>query len=259
MLSSAEAARRRSNAATPKLRIDNAGHVIQNELLSSLSEGEFTVLRPHLEWERLPSHRVLHESGEEIESAFFLNEGITSLIVSTHDGRSVEVGVVAREGFVGTPLAAGLRRSPYRAIMQISGNGFRIKSGVLDDLLLVSPTLRSELLRYALVQGFQVAQIAVCNRLHEIDQRLARWLLMCRDRVDSPQLPLTHEFLAQLLGTGRPSVSLSLAAFEQLGLIENVRGGITVLDIQQLKNAACECYQAIQEFNGELGLETVGA
>ena len=100
----------------PQVRFDNAGHVIQNDLLSNLSAGEFTVLRPHLEWVRLPIHSILHQSGEDIESGFFLNEGITSLVVFTNDGRSVEVGIVGREGFVGTPLAAGLRHSPFDAV-----------------------------------------------------------------------------------------------------------------------------------------------
>lgn len=240
-----------------RVRFHHSGRVIQNEILSNLSDDEFAVLEPHLKWVHLPSHSVLHHSGEEIESGFFLNDGITSLVVFTHDGRSVEVGIVGREGFVGTPLSAGLRRSPYRAIMQIPGSGFRVKSGILDDLLSVSPTLRSELGRYALRQGFQVAQIAACNRLHGIEQRLARWLLMCRDRADSAQLPLTHEFLAQMLGAGRPSVSLSLGALEHSGLIENVRGAVKILDIQQLKNAACECYHAMQQFNGELDSEAI--
>ena len=105
------------------------------------------------------------------------------------------------------------------------------------------------------MQGMQVAQLAACNRLHDIDQRLARWLLMCQDRVDSVLLPLTHEFLAQMLGTGRPSVSLAAAALESSGLIENMRGTVKVLNRKNLEQAACECYGVIQHFNGGLGLK----
>jgi CRP-like cAMP-binding protein len=105
------------------------------------------------------------------------------------------------------------------------------------------------------MQGMQVAQLAACNRLHDIDQRLARWLLMCQDRVDSELLPLTHEFLAQMLGTGRPSVTLAAGALESSGLIENMRGTVKVLNRKSLEQAACECYGVIQHFNGGLGLK----
>src|ERR1700688_4246440 len=105
------------------------------------------------------------------------------------------------------------------------------------------------------MHGMQVAQLAACNRLHEVDQRLVRWLLMCQDRVDSELLPLTHEFLAQMLGTGRPSVSLAAADLENAGLIENMRGTIRVLNRKSLEEAACECYGVIQHFNGGVGLK----
>jgi CRP-like cAMP-binding protein len=105
------------------------------------------------------------------------------------------------------------------------------------------------------MHGMQVAQLAACNRLHEVDQRLVRWLLMCQDRVDFQSLPLTHDFLAQMLGTGRPSVSLAAADLENAGLIENQRGTVKVLNRKSLEDAACECYGVIQHFNGGLGLK----
>jgi CRP-like cAMP-binding protein len=111
-----------------------------------------------------------------------------------------------------------------------------------------------ELRRYALMHGMRVAQLAACNRLHDIDQRLGRWLLMCQDRVDSPLLNLTHEFLAQMLGTGRPSVSLAAGILERRGLIENLRGTVKILNRKALEEATCECYGVIQHFNGGLGL-----
>ena len=106
--------------------------------------------------------------------------------------------------------------------------------------------------RYVLVQGLQIAQIAACNRLHEIEQRLARWLLMCQDRVASESLPITHEFLAQMLGTGRPSVSLAAGILQKAGFIENLRGTVKILNRKQLESAACECYKIIQQFNRTL-------
>lgn len=177
---------------------------------------------------------------------------MSSLVVLTSDGRSVEIAIVGHEGLVGTPLAVGLHRGPYRSIMQIPGNGFRIKSEFLEEVLLQTPQFRLLLNRYVLTQGLQIAQIAACNRLHEIEQRLARWLLMCQDRVESDALPITHEFLAQMLGTGRPSVSLAAGILQKNGIIENSRGAVKILDRAQLESSACECYRAIQQFNRSL-------
>ena len=193
----------------PGARTDMAGKAIRNVILLSLPDEEYNLLRPHLEPAELPQYQILHEPAEKIDFAYFLNDGMTSLVALSSDGRSVEVGIVGREGMVGMSLTVGLQRGTFRAIMQMSGTGLRIRSEVLEGILLCAPTLRLELSRYALMHGMQVAQLAACNRLHEIDQRLGRWLLMCQDRVDSPVLTLTHEFLAQMLGTGRPSVSLA--------------------------------------------------
>jgi CRP-like cAMP-binding protein len=156
---------------------------------------------------------------------------------------------------VGMSLTVGLRREMFRAIMQMSGSGVRVPREIFQSALVKSPVLRSELSRFALVQGMQVAQLAACNRLHETEQRLVRWLLMCQDRVDSKLLPLTHEFLAQMLGTGRPSVSLAAGVLENAGLIENSRGSVKILNRKSLEALACECYGVIQHFNGGLGLK----
>jgi CRP-like cAMP-binding protein len=237
------------------MRTDVSGRQVKNVILLSLPDDEYSPLRAHLEFVDLPHHTIMHEPGEKIEYAYFLNEGMTSLVVLVSDGRSVEVGIVGREGVVGTPLAVGLQRGPYRAIMQIPGTGVRVKAGVLQDILLAAPTLQMALSRYALMQGLQVAQIAACNRLHEIEQRLARWLLMCQDRVDSQLLHLTQDFMAQMLGTGRPTVSLAAGILQRAGLIQNSRGTVKILNRKSLEGAACECYRVIQHFNGGLGLK----
>src|SRR5580693_2321144 len=238
----------------PGARSDAAGKAVNNVILLSLPDEEYSLLRPHLEPADLPQYEILHEPGEKIDFTYFLNDGMASLVALSRDGRSVEVGIVGVEGMVGMPLTVGLRRGTFRAIMQMSGSGVRIRSDVFQEILLCASTLQSELSRFALMHGMQVAQLAACNRLHEIEQRLARWLLMCQDRVDSPVLPLTHEFLAQMLGTGRPSVSLAAGALENAGLIENMRGTVKVLNRKGLERAACECYGVIQNFNGGLGL-----
>ena len=230
-------------------RTDITGTPVKNSVLLSIPEKEFNLFRPHLEPVHLPTHRILHETGERIQFAYFLNDGIASLVVLTRDGRSVEIAIVGREGVVGTPLAVGLHRGPYRAIMQLPGNGLRIKSAVLEESLQECPQMRLILNRYVLLQGLQVAQIAACNRLHEIEQRLARWLLMCQDRVDAELLPVTHDFLAQMLGTGRPSVSLAAGILQRAGMIENMRGTVKILDRKNLEDAACECYRAMLHFS----------
>ena len=239
----------------PGARTDAAGKAVNNVILLSLPDEEYNLLRPHLEPAELPQYDILHEPGEKIDFGYFLNEGMTSIVALSVDGRSVEVGIVGKEGMVGMSLTVGLLRGTFRAIMQMSGSGVRIRSEVLQELLLCTSTLRSELSRFALVHGMQVAQLAACNRLHEIEQRLARWLLMCQDRVDSQLLPLTHEFLAQMLGTGRPSVTLAAGVLETAGLIENMRGTVKIFNRKGLEDAACECYGVIQHFNGGLGLK----
>ena len=152
-------------------------------------------------------------------------------------------------------LTAGLHREIFRTIMQMSGTGMRMRSEVFQDILLSAPSLRSKLGHFGLMHGMQVAQLAACNRLHGIEQGLARWLLMCQDRFDSQLLSLTHDFLAQMLGTGRPSVSLAAGMLENAGLIENSRGTVKILNRKSLEAVACECYGVIQHFNGGLGLK----
>ena len=133
---------------------------------------------------------------------------------------------------------------------EATGNGFRIKAEVLEVTLSATPNLRLRLNQYAHAQGMQVAQLAACNRLHEIDQRLARWLLMCQDRISSDLLPMTHEFFAEMLGTGRPSVSLAAAVLQRAGFIQYARGTVKIIDRKGLEAAACECYAVIQKLDG---------
>ncbi len=135
------------------MRTDITGKPIKNVILLSLPDREFNLLRPYLEYVDLPHHRILHEAGDRIEFAHFLNQGLASLVVTTSDGRSVEVALVGKEGMVGTPLAVGLDRGPYRAIMQISGDGLRVKSDVLTETLVSASELRVILSRYVLMQG----------------------------------------------------------------------------------------------------------
>jgi CRP-like cAMP-binding protein len=171
------------------------------------------------------------------------------------DGKTAEAGIVGNEGFTGTPASVGLSMSPLRAVVQITGDGFRVEVGALQNTLESAPRLQWMLSRYAVVLSMQVAQTAACNRLHDIEQRLARWLLMTRDRVDSGSLPITHDFLATMLGTDRPTVSLAAGVLQRKELIEYTRGAVKIVNRKKLEESACECYGVIQQYDGELGLK----
>ena len=224
-----------------------------NTILLSLPDPEFDSIRPHLQFVALPHHLSLQEPNRKLEFAYFLNKGMISLVFTTHSGESVEVGVVGNEGFTPIPIAAGIRRSPHRGVVQVAGQGFKVSVSALETVLQSSPRFQKLLYRYAAVHGIQVAQTAGCNRLHNLEQRLARWLLLIQDRVESGLLRITHDFLATMLGTDRPSVSLAAGALQRRQIIEYTHGAVKILNRKRLESSACECYGITQQFNSELG------
>lgn len=236
-------------------RTNAAGKPVSNKILLSISDSDYALLRPHLEHVSLPNHLVLHEAGGKLEYAYFPNRGLISLVVVMKDGKTAEAGIVGNEGFTGTAAAAMLSRDPLRAVVQITGDGFRIRVGALQSTLASAPHLQLMLSRYAVIRGMQVAQTAACNRLHDIGQRLARWLLMTQDRVDSGSLLITHDFLATMLGTDRPTVSLAAGVLQKKKLIEYTRGAVKIVNRNKLEDSACECYGVIRQYDGELGLK----
>jgi CRP-like cAMP-binding protein len=238
-------------------RTNAAGKAVSNVILLSISDSDYRSLRSHLEYVTLPNHLVLHEAGGNLTFAYFPNRGLISLVVVMKNGKTAEAGIVGNEGFTGTLAAVGLTRSPLQAVVQITGDGFRIEVGALQRILESSPHLQLMLNRYAAIRGMQIAQTAACNRLHDIQQRLARWLLMTQDRVDSGSLPITHDFLATMLGTDRPTVSLAAGVLQRKGLIEYTRGAVKIVNRRKLEGSACECYGVIQQYDSELGLKKV--
>ena len=230
------------------------GKHVSNKVLLATPDNEYQLMRPDLTYVDLPNHFSLHEPTQSIESVYFPNRGMVSQVVVTKDGRTVEVGVVGNEGYVGAGLAVGLSRSSVREIVQISGDGFRMMGNALERILRSAPQLRMILSRHAGLQGMQVAQTAACNRLHDIQQRLARWLLMTQDRVNLGVLPITHDFIATMMGTDRSTVSLAAAILQKKGIIEYVRGAVKVVNRRKLQNSSCECYAVIQQFEDDLGL-----
>ncbi len=194
---------------TPRKKTDKAvdGQTIHNAILKAMPLEKWAALLPRLEFVSLSLHDLLHEARGEMAYGYFINSGMASILTVMEDGTSVEVGLIGREGFVGTAMVVGLRTASTRAVTQAAGDAFRIKSKDLPKALAECPKLEFELNRFAYVMSLQVSQAAACNRLHDLGERLSRWLLMSQDRVGSDVLPLTHDFLAQMLGTRRSSVT----------------------------------------------------
>ena len=220
---------------------------VMNEILLKLPQEESDLLLPKLEFVRLRIHQILHEAGEKIKSVYFLDTGLISIVNLQPDGKSVEVGLVGKGGFAGMPIVDGFRTSPNRNVAQAEGTAHRLEADALRQLLPQCPVLNRELHRFGQRLSMQAMQIAACNRLHEVDERLARWLLMSHDLLCSSELPLTQEMLGQMLGTRRSSVSLAAGMLHKAGVITYTRGNVTLLDKAKLQTAACECYSAIQQ------------
>jgi CRP-like cAMP-binding protein len=235
-------------------RTTTAGNRVGNKILLSIPDKEYALIRPHLEFLIMPHHLSLYEPGQPLEFVHFPNTGMVSLVIATEDGKTVEVGEVGKEGFAGIQAAVGINRNQVREIVQVAGDGFRVRIGALQSVLQSAPELQRILTRYAVVQGMQFAQTAACNRLHNIEQRLARWLLITQDRVDSATLAITHDFLATMLGTDRPTVSLAAGILQNKQIIEYARGAVQILSRTKLEECACECYGVIQQYNREIGL-----
>src|SRR5271163_4412861 len=235
-------------------RTNSEGKPVTNKVLLATPVSEYHLMRADLTFIDLPHHLSLHEPTQKIEFVYFPSRGMVSQVVVTKDGRTVEVGVVGKEGYVGAGLAVGLSRSPVREIIQVAGDGFRIKGNALQRILQSAPQLQVILNRHTALQGMQISQTAACNRLHDIQQRLSRWLLMTQDRVDAALLQITHYFIATMMGTDRSTVSVAAAIMQSNGILEYVRGAVKIVNRRKLEKSSCECYAVIQYLEDELGL-----
>ena len=221
------------------------GQELANQILLELPRNVSNNLIGKAQLVKLPIHSVLNEVNEPIQYLYFINSGLASVLSVLQDGKSVEVGLTGREGFVGVSVVAGFMTSPTRVIMQIEGAGYRIQAKDLQAALKTSPLLEKSLLRYSQELALQAFQIAACNRVHEVDERLARWLLMSQDRIGGSMIPLTQEFLAHMLGTRRASVTVAAGMLQKAGLISYVRGQLKIEDRERLEHASCECYATL--------------
>ena len=225
-----------------------------NLLLAALSAGDRELLRPHLEPVSLDFGHVLLEPHRPIEHVVFLESGLSSDVATTGEGRPVECGLVGREGLVGVPVVLGTDRGVHSSFMQVGGRGLRIPREELWRAMEQSASLRRLLLNFAHVFMTHTAQSAACNARHKMDQRLARWLLLSHDRLEDDVVPLTHDYLALMLGVRRAGVTVELNAFEEAGMISRQRGEITIADREKLKHKSCPCYGIVRdEFERVLG------
>jgi CRP-like cAMP-binding protein len=215
---------------------------LHNRLLRTLSPEDFGLLQPHLEHLAVARGDVLIEPNEPIEHIHFPEHGIGSIVANTRDGRRIEVGIYGRDGMSGTSVLLGADQTPHENFIQVAGSVLRMSVDPLRDAIRQSGTLHGLLLRY--VQAFQVqtAYTALSNGGYGIDERLARWLLMCHDRLDGDELPLTHEFLGIMLGVRRSSVTLAIQMLEGANVIEARRGRLTLLDRAKLEGIAGDSY-----------------
>jgi CRP-like cAMP-binding protein len=222
-------------------------NLIKNRLLSALPREEYERLLPHLETVSLRFNQIIYAPNEPIQHVYFPNSGIISLVNLTEDGGTVEAATVGNEGMVGIPVLLGADRMVGQAVSQIVGDALRMKADVFKREVTPSSPLYNLLLRYTLALLNLISQSVACNRRHSVEERCCRWLLLCHDRVQSDQFYITQEFLSQMLGVRRSSVSVVAAILQKAGLIRYHRGKMRLLDRKGLEAASCECYRIVKD------------
>lgn len=223
---------------------------MENQLLAALPSEEYSRLAPYMEAIPLELKQYLYLRNQPIKYVYFVNYGVASMVTVMTDGSVIEVATVGNEGMVGLPVFLGAEKIPGECYIQIPGSGLRMRVDAFKTHVTASSLLYNLLQRYTQALFNQIAQSAACNRLHSIEQRMCRWLLMTADRVETDTFTLTQEFLSQMLGVNRSSVSLSASILQKAGLINYTRGQVTILDRSGLEDITCECYQIVRgEFN----------
>jgi CRP-like cAMP-binding protein len=227
-------------------RLQPAQAMFQNRLLRAMPRDVVDHLRPHLEWVLLAAKTVVLRPNEPVDYVVFVEAGLVSMIAMLEDGEEIEVGLVGPEGMVGLPVLLGSLTSPVEARVQADAEVFRISAGAFNQAMTNYPAMASPLLRYVDAFLFQVSQTAVCNGHHQIEQRLARWILMTHDRLDASSFIMTQQFLSYMLGVQRPSVTLAIGTLQKAGLIRHQRGVMEVLSRVGLEAVSCECYEVVR-------------
>ncbi len=218
----------------------------QNYLLGALPDDVKARLAPHLELVQLPLGKSLYEPGDELRYVFFPTNSIISLVYVMENGDSAEISIIGNDGILGTSIFLGGGSTPHRAIVQSEGSAYQLPAHVLREEFKLHSKLHELLLRYTLSLMTQMAQTAVCNRHHTVDQQLCRWLLLSLDRIPSNVLTMTQELIANMLGVRREGVSVAAGKLQKLGAIEYHRGKMVVLSRAKLEKLSCECYQVVK-------------
>jgi CRP-like cAMP-binding protein len=218
-----------------------------NQLLAALPSAEWQRWMPQLEPVSLPLGKVLYESGSRLTHVYFPTTSIVSLLYVMEDGASAEIAVVGHEGIVGISLFMGGESTPSRAVVQSAGQGFRLRASAIQEEFSRVGSVMHLLLRYTQALITQMAQTAVCNRHHSLDQQLCRWLLLSLDRLSSAELVMTQELIANMLGVRREGVTGAAGHLQEAGLIQYRRGHIKVLDRKKLEGRVCECYAVVKK------------
>jgi CRP-like cAMP-binding protein len=229
-----------------EMQLDRSRASRRNLLLAALPAQDLSLLTPHLKEIPLLQGAVLHEQGELIDQVYFPHDGIISLLAVMQQGNAVETATIGYEGAVGSLSGLGPRRSHTRAVVQVAGYCSRIAAARFRKAAEESQEVRSIIVRYGEMLLIQVQQAAACNALHAVEARLSRWLLQARDRLDGNTIKLTHEFLSQMLGVRRTTVTVIASMLQEAGLIRYHRGQIEIVDRPGLEARACECYEAIR-------------
>lgn len=228
--------------------------LVGNRLLAALPPEALERLGPDLDAVTLGQKDVIYRSNHLISHVYFPVTGVVSLVTVMEDGATAEIATVGNEGMVGLPVFLGTGMVPHQAFVQVPGDAFRIEAAAFREEAERWGPMTRIMQRYTQAIFTQVAQSAACNRLHSVEERCARWLLMTHDRVISDEFPLTQEFLSQMLGVRRASVSVIARLLQHAGLIRYRRGRVTILDRQGLESASCECYHIISsEYERLLG------
>jgi len=227
--------------------IGESGGPRQNKVLAALHPAERERLFPHLQLVPMPLGKIVYESGDALRHVYFPTDCIVSLLYVMRDGASAEISVVGNEGLVGVALFMGGETTPSRAIVQSAGSAYRLIAKQLKSEFNKHGQLQLLLLRYTQALITQMAQTAVCNRHHSVDQQLCRWLLLYLDRLPSNQLTMTQELISNMLGVRREGVTAAAAKLQKLGVIRYSRGRITVMDRPHLEQLCCECYAVVKK------------
>jgi len=221
-------------------------HSTDNHILNNLSDEDYARLHPHLTPVNLALGEIIYQPEESIKYVYFPNNAMASVIATTPEGQCAEVGVIGREGIVGVDVLMGVDSTSHQVMVQLSDGALRISTATAKKEFADSAAMNKMLLLCVHALMMQISQTALCNRLHSIEQRLSRWLLLCRDRSASDVLSLTQEFLAIMLGANRPSVTTAALILQGGGFIKYSRGRITVIDREGLEDFACDCYRVVK-------------